>query len=234
MESKFTWSDFSQLLTAFGTLALAILAIYGHKIRSWLMRPKLELSLKNEHPYLELIRQTSSDESSRCFQEMRVKVINNGNETARNCKIIVDSIFLQRKNTTEFYKDKEFIPTELFWTSEKQTKDILPKIPSYAIVARIDEKQNVGAQTNVSSGNNTEYSLYVWAEAYASKGKFHSIDKGHIVFPIVMYADNISIPMKQFIEIFWEGSNPEKITNANFDIKLLSIGEARKILGRLI
>lgn len=236
MSQTFTWSDFFQLLSAVGTIALAILAIYGHKIRSWLLRPVLNVSLKNEHPYIELIKRVNANESSTlgCFQEMRVKIVNSGNETARNCKVIVDSIYLQRKSTNEFYKDKEFVPTELFWTNEKRTQDVLPKIPTYIIVAKIDEKTTVGSQTSSISNGDPSYSLYVWAEAYATKGIFHSIDKGNIVFPIVIYADNISIPLKYFVEVFWDGNNPGNIDKSNFDIKLLTVGEAKKLLGRAI
>jgi hypothetical protein len=238
MEEKSFWSYFFEGATAVGTIALAILAIFGHKIRAKFIRPQLELELKNSSPFRELIDEGESSDSSAShyYQEIRIKVINNGQESARNCKIIVDSIYLQRKNTNEFFKFKEFVPKEFYWLKSPKDKatDILPKIPTFALLAKIDETLNVGAQSQVKQNTLQTYSLYILVDAIGPKGQFISIDNGLVIFPIVIYAENISQPIKKFVEIFWDGDDPNNLDDSNFDVRLLSESDGKRKLGRAL
>jgi hypothetical protein len=47
-EQQFWWNWWAQAAVAVGTLALAVAAIGGRRIESWLFPPKLVLSLLNE------------------------------------------------------------------------------------------------------------------------------------------------------------------------------------------
>ena len=238
MENNCNLSYIFSGISALGTLILGVLAIFGNKIRAWFFRPKLDLELKNDLPFKELIRENEGSESDpeRSYQELRLKVINNGHESGRNCKIFVDVIYMKRDSTSEFYKYKEFLPREFYWCSEpkKKTIDIFPKIPTYALIAQIKEKTKVSSQSSSQTSLSDESSncLYLMVDSLGGEGSLIKFEKGVILFPLVLYSENISAPIKKFMKIFWDGSELSDLGAAHFDMELLGEKDGNLLIRR--
>jgi len=62
LSSHDQWSLLFDGMTAIGTLLVALLAIFGQRIRSWIIRPSISLSVGDKPPYAE--RKEQADEST--------------------------------------------------------------------------------------------------------------------------------------------------------------------------
>lgn len=217
-----------QAVTAAAAIVVALLAVYGDAIRRWLFRPHLDIRTGNQAPFLELMTLNEESGSTSTSQEIRIQVLNSGKSIARNCKVVVDSLYEQRAGAGDMFLAKEFIPRPCLWDNEQKTQDLLPKIPTYVFVARISEKGEMATEDSSTSSSRT-CALYIMIEE--RKGVFLEVAEGKHIFPLALYADNISKPVKRYLEIFWDGKTPSDTCKAHFNIQLHTESEFQTIMG---
>lgn len=135
-------------LTAVGTLALAsatlvlaLVAVFQDRIRSWLSRPSLEMTVRTGPPDCVKIPLTYSMTDRRqqtdCYY-FRVLVTNTGNEAAQMVEVFVAGVHKQ-DDTGSFQPLKSFLPLNLTWANYGQP--FFPRIsrglPKHCDVAHI-------------------------------------------------------------------------------------------------
>ncbi len=226
-----------QGIIALGTLVLAALAIFGQNLRRWLFRPKINIELNNEIPFLELVEEKEASTSKTQYQEIRVRITNLGKTSAKSCRVITDAIYKQRTGSEDMYKLKSIIPTEFYWANGSKTIDILPNIPYYINIARIadsTEQINYDQSKDNTASLKTNYELFVTVEERSQKGKYTPVGKGKLTIPIIVYAENLSTPIKKYIEIYWDGINPTDITTSHFNLCFIKENELSRKLGGLL
>lgn len=229
-----------QGIIAIGTLVLAFLAIFGHNLRMWLFQPKIKVYLDKEIPFLELIEEFKEKETSSSktqYQEIRVKITNSGKTSTKSCRVLTDVIYKQRAGSEDMYKLKSIIPTEFYWSSGDNKLDLLPNIPYYISIARIAESsEQINFDQSKGELVNTKpnYELFLTIEERAQKGKYIPVGKGKLIFPIIVYAENLSNPIKKYIEIFWDADTPNDISASHFNICFVNETELKRKVGGVL
>lgn len=220
------WTLIFYGLQAIGTIAVAILAIYGDRILRKLFKPKFNLEISAESPFVETIQsQNASDAEIKRHTRLSLKATNIGDTTAKNCQGIIETIFCKRSQNETFYKFKTFIPTRFTWNDEKQSTIITPEIPFYLEVARIQQVENLVSDSeneNQTGKQKNSYELYLSIEEPNEKGKYMKLGKGTFIIPLLIYTDNLRQSEKAFIEIYWNGNDLNDLSQSVFYIKQLN------------
>jgi len=228
-----TWSLVFTGVAAFGNFAIAILAIFGQQVRSWLTRLKIKSAVGEASPFVERFEEedTSAEHGKRTFYHIRIEVTNMGREIARNCMILCNTVYRQRAGGAGFYELKKFVPKQFFWTSREQRLDVAPKIPSYVNIAEISEPSpSVKGTGGVAAGLQSEC-LQILIEAEGVKGRFFRVENGKVILPVILYADNLPRPIKQFVEICWNGACVKDFSLDKFQVRMLDEKQGNALLG---
>lgn len=93
---------------AVGTIAVAILAVYGDKIKSYLSRPKLKLEVIHSE---ELSEYDYDSKKEIFYYHLRVR--NEGDSDAKECRVLLKEIHEYKGNT--FKKIKFSVPPQFTW-----------------------------------------------------------------------------------------------------------------------
>jgi hypothetical protein len=102
------WGLAAEWLTGLGTIAVAVLAIWGDRVRSWFISPKLHVELNEAKGDL---TKTVNGTKARYYH---LRVSNTGNAAAANCRVILRDI--QRKDQTGQFHPVQYVPLQLTWT----------------------------------------------------------------------------------------------------------------------
>jgi hypothetical protein len=100
------------------------------------------------------------------------------------------------------------------------------------VVARIKEEELPTSSGEAGARRVQSYGLQVALEAEGVKGKFLFMDKGKVLLPLLIYADNVPKFRKCFLELFWDGTGPGDMGAEHFSIKLLSEADGVRVMGR--
>jgi len=220
-------------MTAVGTILVSLLAIFGQRIRTWLTHPRITLAVGDSSPHTERIEET--DESGggvRVLYQVRVEARNSGRETARNCILQCNKVFRERIGGAGFYELKKFVPKQFFWTSKDQTYNIVRELPAYINIAEISDPSQATPATQTGTTTVSNNCLQILVEAEGVKGRFYRVENGKILIPIIIYADNIPRPQKQYVEIYWNGVCIGDFSSANFQVRLLSENQGNSLVIR--
>ncbi len=230
------WNLIFNGMTAVGTILVSLLAIFGQRIRTWLTRPRVALAVADSSPHTERIEET--DESgaggTRILYQIRVEAKNSGRETARSCILQCDKVFRERTGGAGFYILKKFVPKQFFWTSKDQAYNIVPDLPAYLNIAEISDPSQTVPATQTGTTTVSHNCLQILIEAEEVRGRFFRVENGKILIPIIMYADNIPRPQKQYIEIYWNGTCIGDFSPANFQLRLLSENQGDSMVRGLV
>lgn len=232
-----TWFDWSSLafdgMSAIGTFAVALLAVFGPRIRNWFIRPKLTLAVGKESPFVECtkVKDESASSATRVSYSVRLQIVNSGKEAARNCKLLCDCIYKQRDQGSSFYLLKRFVPKEFYWTGGNQREDVVPKLPSYINVASITEPIESASASGEGETSRLKFALHILVEAEGSTGRFYCAGTGRIVCPVITYSDNLPTSSKLYLEMLWTGKSDSEFDDAHFQVRLLSEDEGNKLVG---
>ena len=103
---------------AFLTLILAVIAIFQDYIRSWLVCPKLDVSIDVKPPDCQKIRLHPDAENREAFVDafyLRLKVKNQGNQQAEKVEVFAAKLCKQQADG-EFKEVDSFLPLNLVWS----------------------------------------------------------------------------------------------------------------------
>ncbi len=220
-------------LEATGTLLVAVLAVFGQRIRSWIIRPKIILSVGEAAPFVEKFEEEDASVAGgrRTVYHIRLEVINAGKEAARNCMILCNNVHKARAGGAGFYELKKFVPKQFFWTTKDQRLDVVPKIPSYVSIAEISEPSPSVAGGGVVTPATASICLQILVEAEGIKGRFFRVENGKTIIPVMLYADNLPRASKHYVEICWSGKSINEFSPSNFQICLLNEKQGNAIIG---
>ena len=226
-------------MTAIGTLGISLLAIFGPRIRSWVIRPILNFRVDSEaSPLVEQLDRDDETSSSgkKKYYEIRVEIANSGRDAARNCRARVNAIYKQRPGTSDFFAAREFVPRYLYWakkdTKSEESLDILPRLPEYVVVGRLTEQEDptTGGASSAPQPTKPVFGLEVSVEPDGVKGKFCFFGEGKIVLPFLVYADNLRSYEQKYVEMFWDGKSIADYGAQHFTVKLLAKKEGDSLV----
>jgi hypothetical protein len=105
--------DWPSWLTAVGTIALAILAVFQDRIREWLQKPRLDLRITAISPDAVKTPTTIGDHLFDAYW-FRIRISNNGNLSARQVEVLAQQ--LERRTASgDFEIQPWFQPMNLIW-----------------------------------------------------------------------------------------------------------------------
>lgn len=214
-----------QALVAIGTVAVAIMAIYGDAIKEFIFRPKIRIETGSQTPFVEKIALTSAGQASGEIVKIRIKIINYGGSIGRSCVALIEKIFKKRTDNQTFHTIKSIAPANLLWLSGNPKYDLRSSMPSYVEIARI-EKVEVASEnpsSDITARPTTpQFELFVSVQEAGQRGVYVKLGKGTFAIPVVVNPENSSRPLSVFIEIFWDGSRiADYLDESHFYIKLL-------------
>lgn len=216
-------------VTALGTLLLALVAIYGERIKRWLFRPKLSAKIRNASPFIDKYEHSFSSSNSTEQKSttliIKVQVENAGSTGAQLCRGLVQNVFCNREKSETFYEMRALVPTPLMWNDDSREYTISPLVPAFIEIARIEEIKSISKNTDSEAVEASEYLLYLSIEEPGSSGLYIKLGKGTFIIPIIFTSDSIRLPFIEYLEIFWNGKDPSTADNSNFFVKLLSSSE---------
>jgi len=227
------WKLIFSGMGAVGTLSVAVLAIFGQRIRNWIVRPRLALAVGETSPFIEKYEEEDASVAGakRLVYQIRIEVRNTGREVARNCIVLCNNVNKERAGGAGYFPLRKFVPKQFVWTSKELRVDVAPQIPSYVNVAEISEATaSVAGGGGVGPGTPSEC-LQILIEAEGVKGRFFRVENGKFLIPVVFYADNLPRALKSYLEICWRGAKVEDFSPANFQIRLLDRTQGDVILG---
>lgn len=227
------WQLVVRIVQAIGTISVALLAIFGARIINLIFKPNLMFEISGKKPFIETIQERQDMFGSQ-NRHIRIssKVSNKGNTTAKNSQAIVEKVFSKRKANDTFYLDQEFIPTRFEWNNEEESSIVTPQIPSFVRIARIEEETVLTSNESSESDNNAknEFELYLEIQDPNESGSYLKLGKGTFIIPIVLYCDNLRNTTKVFIEIYWNGSQINNLSESVFYIKELNYSQIPNIV----
>jgi hypothetical protein len=190
------------IATAFGTIAVAILAIWGERIRSWLSPTKLEIGAHNNFrgdPNL-LTSQLGQQVGRGMFYHL--KVINKRPWLPiKNCRVLLMGIS-RRGPDNVFHPSPLVVPSQLIWAPA-----------SFAPTLVAVTKEQIVDLGNIREGDSAfRLALYSTPNNFAGLvGKDEAVR-----FELAIEADNFSSSRYKVIEVAWDGIwefEPEKMEN---------------------
>lgn len=214
---------------ALATLLVALLAVYGENLRRWLFRPRVGVLVDDGVPFVEIYERDTEKSATTVEAALRIKVVNRGHFTAKSCQCVVEKIYSRRASTDIMYPRSEFMPKSFTWHNEETTCNLFPNVPAYITVMRIAERELPASQTHNSSSSPV-YSLFLLVRA-ESRADFVELGIGRHIFPVTIYGDNLSKPVKHYIEVVWSGGTPKDASPANIIIKVYDQGHGEKLVG---
>jgi hypothetical protein len=221
------WDIVIQSVVALGTIAVAILAIFGNTIRKYFYRPKLQIETSTDSPFVSTVYEQNENTSEQnTYTRICLKISNEGKSALDSCQGLIEVIYEKRKANDSFCLFKKMMPTQFEWDASGSKKIIVPKIPGYLEVAKIQKDYTLSSNPN--SAKNTKITepnseLFISINApNQNKGIQLKLGQGTFILPVIIYADNLSRPAKYFVEIYWMGKDHKKYEASDFYVKLLS------------
>ena len=101
-------------LVAFGTIVLAIVAIFQDRIRSWFWSPKLDCTISLHPPDCHRTISRLGDKQFFSYYYL-LEIWNRGNVSARNVEVLI--VDVQRKEGNSFKIIDSFLPDNLKWST---------------------------------------------------------------------------------------------------------------------
>lgn len=226
------------LVTAIGTLIVALLAIFGDRVRAFLSRPKLLVETSVNGPHVELVKESVAMQSEQvvAVESLRVRlcVRNVGRSIARSSRLVVDKIYRTRDRDPGLHVEN-LLPRVMPWPDDDKPIDLVPNFPYFVDVARVKQDEGEGDVPNGNPGRDQPTAGFALHLTFlknllvSSQGELLKIGAGRVVFPLTIFSENTRRPSVYFISIYWSGSDPKSYKDKDkFDIQVLTSTEAKK------
>lgn len=209
-----------QWITAIGTAAAVIIALFQKSLRDWFNRPKIEITCKdNNQCKVEIQSGTESSDSSREIR-IRVKLENKGNYIANHAAMFVDTIYQKREKEGSFVKS-EFTPKQLKDFRNTKPSSIAPHLQYYFDVASIHQFDSMA--TEDQQGKKKQfYKLYLLGE-----GENLELGRGTFIVPLKFYSSRINVKIA-YLKLFWD-SDDYSTKKQVFDFGIISDADFRDL-----
>lgn len=236
VEKPFSQYEYTfDLLTAIGTVIVALLAVFGDRVRARLARPKLKVETSVAEPHVEIIREAVAQQSAQPVSvdtlHIRLCIKNTGRSIARSSRLVVDRIYRTRDRDPGLHVE-HLLPRVIPWPDDDRPIDLVPNFPYFVDVARVKQDESEGdAPDTASAANGFALHLFFLKNLLASsqpQGELLKIGAGRVVFPLTIFSENARRPFVYFISIYWCGRDLESYKDKDkFDIQVLTPAEAK-------
>ncbi len=197
-DSKFVFD----LLTSVGTLAVAIVAIWGERVRSLLAPPKLKIYLHTPRGSKTNLTISGANNPGGGTPAMyyHLKVVNlRPWITVSNCRVLLKAI-TRRRPDGSFLEVPMPVPAQYVWANEGDTQQRVT----------VTKESVLDFGRLVEGADSFNPMLYVYANNLQA-----SVPKGEAVrYYLEIDASNFVSPRQQIFEVAWDGqwdSEPEKM-----------------------
>jgi hypothetical protein len=223
------------LVTALGTLVVALLAVFGDRVRAFLARPRLEVTAKSDGPHVELVREVVSMQSNQAasIESLRVRLCirNAGRSIARSSRVVVDQVYRTRNRDTGLSKE-DILPRVIPWPDDDRPIDLVPGFPYFVDVACVKQDDREGERPGHGplqrSANHSLYLAFLKPSPARGGGEYYPVGDGRVVFPVTIFSENMRKPARYFVSIYWDGKEPkDHKENGKFEIEVLSPADAK-------
>lgn len=180
---------------AFGTIAVAVLAIWGDKWRAYLAPPKIELRPHTSHgtPAILTVPGAQMPSGGKHGLYYHLKAVNVGHLTVENCRVLL--IGISRRGAEGNYSPTPFpVPFPYIWSGE----DFGPELVTVT-TERVLDFGRLMADSNkfeprLRSGPNN-------FDGYVRRGE-------SVRYTLAIDASNYRPRKSQVFEVNWDGENP--------------------------
>jgi hypothetical protein len=202
------WGTVADWLVAFGTLVLAIVAIFQETIRGWVYRPSFRVSTKTEPPDSLAVPFTAIDGTLLAKTvHLRLWVENVGNATAMNVEVYAAELRRQRADGT-WERVGRFPPMNLSWSDVGGIyfSRIAPEMGKHCDIAHVTDparRAAVGEDAPMLDLTDQQCSL-AFNLITRPNHRGHIVGPGKYRLDILVAADNVR-PLKKTLEISLQG-----------------------------
>lgn len=178
---KVDWLLVSQVVAAFGTLSVAILAIWGGYFKSIFTPPKLKIIEQNLDGEKTILRKGPRGAISNAVIFYHLKVVNNRTwSIAKNCKVLLTEVLIRGIADQEFHRIPLNTTLSFRWTPSEHTGLMVDISHEHIFDFGYLEKDSLAFAPILSSYPNNfpgsvfpnttvRYVLHITAEGYRSK-----------------------------------------------------------------
>ena len=197
-----------------GTFLTVIVALFWSQITTWFRRPKILMTTSKDCRQCKEVMPSKTASNGPEEIRIRIKLINNGESTAKDVSIYVDSYYKVRRDGELL----EIQSTPLILQDYSSTKinAVLPHLNYYVDVIsirRLDEMS--GANETARTGQLYKASIVGEAIKY--------IGRGHFIVPIKFYASNVKSKIV-YMKILWDSDTFSEDSSV-LDYKIVSSKE---------
>lgn len=190
------------IATALGTVAVAILAIWGERVRSWLSPPKLEIEAHNNFRGDPNVLTTQTGQLAGRGMYYHLKVVNKRPWLPiKNCRVLLMGIS-RRGPDNVFHPSPLVVPSQLVWAPA-----------SFAPILVTVTKEQIVDLGNIREGDEAfRPALYSIPNNFAGFVKANEA----VRLELAIEADNFSSRRYKVFEVAWDGIwefEPEKMVN---------------------
>ena len=193
---------FLEIATAVATVAVAIIAIWGEKVRAWLAPPKLKVEIHTPRGSPTRLTMAGAVDPSGGVRTMyyHLRVVNlRPWLTVQNCRVLLKAVSRRRPDGS-FLQVHMPVPAQFVWSNEGDT-------PQRVVVTR----SSVLDFGYLSEG---DASFVPCLHVYANNSNF-AVGKGEAVrYQLDLDASNLPSRHAQTFEVSWDGEwdfEPEKM-----------------------
>lgn len=227
------WQALSSIFTLLAVIAALFIAVFQDKMRAWIHRPILNVSIEMKPPYCLKTIISNSSTNAACYY-FRIKVENEGNTKADAVEVLATELKIKKNDNYEHYKF--FLPMNLFWSHVRKERyeSIASKTFKFCDLGHITDiakrQQFIGEHFNVMSeelffGHTLEEeTIFCFDTIVQTTTSNHLIPAGEYQLTILVAAENCK-PIKKVLKIKIAGTwdnNEDNMLSEGVNICVLS------------
>lgn len=209
-------------LTAIGTIGAVFVSLFYGQIKRCWRRPKIKIDFEKDSPCFEEIK--SSNVSSNVTDKrriIRVRVTNEGRNSADYANVCIDAIYQQRNGNNSFVC-KYRTPIQIKDYHGEPLRRVVPHLVYYLDVASIEKYEEL-TTANEKGCRKQFYKLFLLGD-----GRSEMLGTGTFILPIKFYFSNVDTKI-MYLQIYWNSEDYtsddlclccEKISETEFQKKI--------------
>ena len=212
--------EMANWLVAFGTILLAIIAVFKDAILSWYKRPKLKITIDLNPPDCHKTNMKAKEERkiegklwiweavAECFY-FRFKIWNKGSLKAENVEVMITEL-KKKQATGKFVKVARFIPMNLHWSNYSGNPYMLQISPNifkhcdFGYILNPAKRSQLEMEDDPILQVNSSQTIFSFSFIGKPFTMGHLIEPGTYKVTVLIAAANAK-PIEQSYEIILEG-----------------------------
>lgn len=211
-------------LTAIGTICAVLVALFGGAIKKWINRPKIDITVDNNSPFIEELTMDTTDSSiDEKRLVIRVCLTNRGKHTADYAVLNADEYY-HKHGADSDYLCKMFTPKQFKDCNNAKLSVIAPQLKYYVNIATIQRYH--GMTSSDKKGESKQfYKLYLLGD-----GENKQLGTGCFIIPLKFYSSRTNVKIS-YLKILWDSDNYTRDKDV-FDVEIISEKKFKNISKR--